>query len=79
MQLNLQQNTHHPVQEFQKRLEDSSELLRYIKGENPKMPRLKREQQREIVLLTNLGFQNYEIQYLMHLKNKENRGKKWRR
>jgi len=79
MQLNLQQNTHHPIQESQKRPEDSSELLRYIKGENPKMPRLKKEQQREIVLLTNLGFQNYEIQYLMHLKNKENRGKKWRR
>ena len=66
-------------QEYQKKLDNSTELLRYIKGENPKMPRLKREQQREIILLANMGIQNYEIQYLMHLKNKQKRRKKWRR
>ncbi len=66
-------------QEYQKKLDNSTELLRYIKGENPKMPRLKREQQREIILLANMGLQNYEIQYLMHLKNKQKRRKKWRR
>ncbi len=73
----MQLNTAQQIIKDQK-TEDSMELIRYIRGENPKMPRLKREQQREIVMLSTLGLQNYEIQYLMHLKNKQNKKKKWR-
>jgi len=73
----MQLNTAQQIIKDQK-TEDSMELIRYIRGENPKMPRLKREQQREIVMLSTLGLQNYEIQYLMHLKPKQKKKKTWR-
>ncbi len=59
--------------------EDTKQLLRYITGKSSKMPRLDKGQQREILMLTNLGLKNYEIQYLMHLKNKEKLEQKWKR
>lgn len=40
---------------------------------------LDRAQRKEILILKNLGLQNYEIQYLVFLKNKERLGKKWKR
>jgi len=59
--------------------ENPNELLSYIRGENENMPRLNRGKQREILLLVNLGLKTYEIQYIMHLKNKKKLGQKWRR
>ncbi len=64
---------------IEKDTENQNELLTYIKGENYGMSRFDREQQREILLLINMGLKTYEIQYLIHLKNKEKLGKKWRR
>jgi len=59
--------------------EDSPELVRYITGKSSQMPKLDREQQREVLMLATLDLKNYEIQYLMHLKNKEKLGQKWKR
>jgi hypothetical protein len=63
---------------FQYKKEDLPEVIVYIRGTKIKLPKLDKEQQREVLMLASLGLKNYEIQYLMHLKHKEKLGQKWK-